>query len=176
MLVWGQRQHVCHVNVTGEWKVVELACRCLSNACWVQSCVCVRVATQLHAFIPSATSILCRLVCAWAGVLELHIRFTKFPPLPGILPFPSACQSVVTARMSRERDIPNVIFIRTRPAVLFIHIFTYKKLNPKTNNSDVSLWLLVVTIASCNQTKHDSDYEPNNPPVSIAAERVVTHT
>ena len=83
---------MCHVNVTGDWKVVELGhllrvavCQMLA---WYSHvfCVCVCVPAQLHAFITTAMCILCRLVCAWVHVLELHIRFTKLPPLPGILP------------------------------------------------------------------------------------------
>lgn len=92
--VFTESQPVRHVNVIGEWKVVELGhllrvavCQMLVGYSHVFVCVCVCMPPQLHAFIPTAMCILCRLVCVWVHVLELHIRFTKLPSLPGILPF-----------------------------------------------------------------------------------------
>ncbi len=71
-----------HVNVIRNWRVVELGhllrvavCQMLVgySHVFVCVCVCVCVAAQLHAFIPTVMHILCRLVCAWVHVLELHI-------------------------------------------------------------------------------------------------------
>lgn len=109
---------MCHVNVTGDWKVVELGhllcvavCQMLAGYSRVCVCGCgLCVQAQLHAFIPTDMCILCRLVFAWVHVLELHMRFTSLLSLPGILLFSSACPLVDTARMSSKKVFtPNII-------------------------------------------------------------------
>lgn len=93
-------QTVCHVNVIGlesglTWP--PPACCCLSNACWVQSCVCVRLHNCMHSSLPP---------CAYCAGLSVHGHiFWNYTP--NNLPcqgsaFLLVCQSAVTARMSRE--------------------------------------------------------------------------
>lgn len=121
-LMFSGSQSVYHVNVIGDWKLVELGWALLSVKCLLGAvmCLCVRVRVraclcvpaQLHTFIVTAMCILCRLVCVWLHVLELHIRY-QITFVSRDLAFLRGCQPAVTACMSRESSmcsiIPNLI-------------------------------------------------------------------
>lgn len=107
-----ESQSVYHVNVTGDWKLGELSCVLLSVKCLLGAAMCLRVCVcvpaQLHAFIVAAMCILCRLVCVWLHVLELHIRY-QITLVSRDLAFLRGCQPAVTACMSRESSVWSII-------------------------------------------------------------------
>lgn len=117
----------------GKWlNLALLLCVAVCQTLVGYSHVFVCAPAQLHAFIPTAMCTLCRLVCAWTRVLELHIRFTKITFSARHLAFLSGRrQSSVTARMSRESEratrrtiIPNLAFKAAQQAAAFTELLT----------------------------------------------------
>lgn len=115
-LMFSESQSVYHVNVIGDWKLVELGCALLSVKCLlgavmclcVRVCACLCVPAQLHTFTVTAMCILCRLVCVWLHILELHIRY-QITFVSRDLAFLRGCQPAVTACMSRESSMCSII-------------------------------------------------------------------
>lgn len=88
--VFLESQSVLHVNVTGDWKVVELGCMSLSVKCLLGAVMCLCVC--LHNCVHSSLQL-----CAYCAGLSVYgctflnyISATKLPSFPGILPFSQA--------------------------------------------------------------------------------------
>lgn len=99
----------------GKWPNLANSCVLLSVRCLLGTvmCLCACMPAQLHAFMPTAMCILCRLVCEWVHVLQLHIRY-QITFSSRVLAFLLACQSTVTTYLSTDIStytiIPNLIF------------------------------------------------------------------
>lgn len=75
---------------------------------------------QLHAFIPAAMCVLCRLVCVRVHVLELHIYY-QFTFSSRDLAFLLVCQLAATACMSRESSVYTAPLFQTHTTNCSVH-------------------------------------------------------
>lgn len=87
-LMFSESQSVYHVNVTGDWKLVELGCMLLSVKFLLGAVMCLCVCVCLHNCMHSSSQL-----CAYCAGLSVYgctflnyISATKLPSFPGILP------------------------------------------------------------------------------------------
>lgn len=106
-LMFSESQSVYHVNVTGDWKLVELGCMLLSvkfllgavMCLCVCVCACTTACIHRHSYVHTVQACLCMVARSWITYpLPNYLRFQGSCLPPGL---PTGCHSMHEQRKQR---------------------------------------------------------------------------